>query len=71
MCLTATRSKVYPDTYLEPILDKNELDNLKADDSRHFQQVKPPNGTDSNSLFYNPRLQYLILLNFKSIILVF
>jgi hypothetical protein len=47
--------KVQP--MIEPIIGKDELNSVPADDDRHFIKVKPPLTTQSNSMFYNSRLE--------------
>ena len=44
-------------TAIRPIIDKTELDNIAADDPRHFQDVKPVDGYESNAMSYHPKIQ--------------
>jgi hypothetical protein len=52
-----TVQKAFKAELCVPIVNKQELDNLPAEDPRHYQLVDAPDGAESNSLNYHPRLQ--------------
>lgn len=51
------RTAVYNQPMIDAIVVKEELNSIPADDERHFIKVKPPLTTQSNSMFYNSRLE--------------
>jgi hypothetical protein len=57
LLLTQIRTKIFSAEYVPPIVNKLELDSVSPDDQIHYQKILPPDGTESPSLLYNPRLR--------------
>ncbi len=55
------RTAVYSADTINPIVQKEAINSIAPDDPRHFMQVKPPLASQSNSMFYNERLEYVLI----------
>ncbi len=53
------RTSVYSADTIHPIVKKETLNSIGPDDERHFMKVRPPLASQSNSMFYNDRLEYV------------
>ncbi|CAF0937893.1 unnamed protein product [Brachionus calyciflorus] len=55
-CLILSRSYARRANYLQPIVNKSDLDTVDSEDPRHYKLIKSPDGYESNAISYNSRI---------------